>query len=89
MSKTKFVMRVRVSGTRNGEPWPNIGEPLPAGLSDAEVADMVACGHVGEAIDAESDSPAERVDVDAPAEGEAGDTAAAPARRTRKSASKA
>ncbi len=73
MSKTKFVMRVRLSGARNGVPWPNIGEPLPADLSEAEVADMVAAGFVGEVVD---DAPAEvddDDDDDAPDEQEATD----------------
>ena len=80
MSKTKFVMRVRLSGARNGVPWPNIGEPLPDDLSEAEVAGMVAAGFVGEADNAASDTSTDSDESDAPA---------TPRARARKTAAKA
>lgn len=65
-------MRVRISGTRDGVEWPEVGGLVT--LPDAEAADMVAAGLAEPAAAAAPETAA------APAEPE---TAAAPAPRKR------
>lgn len=43
-------MRARISGTRNGQDWPQVGETIS--LPDAEARDMIAAGLVVEVADA-------------------------------------
>jgi len=43
----KYVMAVGISGTRNGQDWPRIGEPAPDMPAD-ELAHMLAIDHVRE-----------------------------------------
>lgn len=38
----RVVMRWKITGTRNGEDWPNAGESID--LPDAEAADLIAGG---------------------------------------------
>lgn len=60
-------MRVRmidkIGGTRNGEPWPEVGESID--VPDGEAADLIAVGYAEEATDEEvvaSDPPVEDSD---------------------------
>jgi hypothetical protein len=40
----KYEVRVQISGTRNGEDWPNIGGQID--LPEVEAADYLAAGFV-------------------------------------------
>ena len=51
------VMRVAVSGTRNGVPWPSPGDTVV--LPEAEAAALVAAGLADAALDVEAAVPAE------------------------------
>ena len=74
----KYVMAVGISGTRNGQDWPRIGESVPADLAADELAHMVEINHVREAPD-ELAEPAPVVEVSKPVAPEV----RARARRTR------
>ena len=41
---TRVIVRFRTSGTRNGEPWPAVGESWT--LPDGEAADYILSGFV-------------------------------------------
>lgn len=92
----RVEMRIRISGFRNLEPWPEIGETID--LPDHEAADLIAAGYAkevpGDSTETGTDDGPAAPEVDAApdedpavAEPEAGpDEAPAPVkgRRTRK-----
>jgi hypothetical protein len=74
----KYVMAVGISGTRNGQDWPRIGEAPPADLTGAELAHMVEINHIRE-VPVELAEPAPVVEISKPVAPEV----RARARRTR------
>lgn len=60
----KIRMKVSVSGTRDGKPWPPAGEQID--LPDHEAAAMCAAGHATPVADVEGD--VETAVVDEPVE---------------------
>lgn len=44
-----LIMTARISGSRNGEDWPAVGQPAPADLDNAEIESLLAIGHIAEA----------------------------------------
>ena len=67
-------MNVTISGTRNGQAWPQRGETVE--LPDAEATELVAAGLAEEAKNA---APASTESQVAASGGDEGDTASAPA----------
>jgi hypothetical protein len=45
-------LRIKISGTRDGEDWPNPGQNLE--VSEAEAADLIAAGYATEAAEVET-----------------------------------
>lgn len=53
----RIRMLVAITGTRNGEPWPEVGEEVD--VSEAEAVDMITAGlaEVGEEVDVTASKP--------------------------------
>lgn len=42
----EHVMRAKLTGTRDGEDWPAVGQPVPESVTGDELDGLVASGHV-------------------------------------------